>query len=454
MAKARFAPLVLGLFLAAQVLAQTGGSWVPLSVPGFPPPRERHAMVYDVARNESVLFGGISGAFRSDTWVLTQTGWVQRTPATVPDARGNHAMAYDPVRQRVVLFGGSNTVELNDVWEWDGVDWSLRANGVVGVGTNGAAAYDPLLGGVLYSRINANLLWNGSTASILSVPQSAGGSALGGGNQMVFSAVEGGCLQLQGETTRVFRLPQGWQDVHSSTLFSLQGFAIACDPVQNRVLFHGGYGTVGSVVGFGLGQTWRWTGSMWSPVAGQQPALSQHAMVYDHGRGCFVIFGGRTSGGSLSGTTYRWVDNAAASYQTFGAGCAGALPETPRLAADTLWNSAPVIGGAFFAKVDQLPPGVFVGGAIGYSNTDWNGGPLPLALDALGMIGCNLLVRPDAIPGLGLSNPAGSASWVTFIPANPALSGVQFFQQAFAVVPGANPLGVVWSNGGWGTIGY
>lgn len=451
----RFAPLLLGSFLLAQAFAQTGGSWVPLSSPASPLARERHAMVYDVARNESVLFGGLNGAYRNDTWVLTQTGWVQRSPATVPGVRVDHAMAYDPVRQRVVMFGGTNGSELNDIWEWDGANWSLRASGVVGVGSNGAAAYDPLLGGVLYSRVNTNLLWNGAAASVLNVAQPAGGTTLSGPNQMVFSAVEGGCMQLQGQWTRVFRLPQGWEDVGLSTVFNIQGFAIASDPVQNRVFFQGGDGGVGSGSGLGMGHTWLWTGSLWSLVAGQQPLLSRHAMVFDHGRGCFVMFGGRMNGGGLSGVTYRWVDSSpAANYQTFGAGCAGTLPATPRLAADALWNTAPVLGGAFFALVDQLPPAVPVGGVIGYSNTAWSGSPLPLALDGLGMIGCNLLVRPDAIPGLGLSSPAGSASWVTFIPANPALSGVQFFQQAFAVVPGANPLGVVWSNGGWGTIGY
>ena len=91
-----------------------------------PPPRRFHAMAYDSARHEVVLFGGFSPAM-ADTWAYDGTSWTDRTPSGLsPSARLLHAMAYDPIRQRVVLFGGNSSLVMGeaDTWEWDGAIWS------------------------------------------------------------------------------------------------------------------------------------------------------------------------------------------------------------------------------------------------------------------------------------------------------------------------------------------
>ena len=71
-----------------------------------PSGRNFHTMVYDAARNEVVLFGGIANnsGVLGDTWVWDGFNWIQKSPPNSPSPRFGHAMAYDAVRQEVVLF--------------------------------------------------------------------------------------------------------------------------------------------------------------------------------------------------------------------------------------------------------------------------------------------------------------------------------------------------------------
>ena len=112
------------LFAAAGGLAQEL-NWV--QVTSYLSARMHHAMAYDAARQQVVLFGGEDGntTFKlNDTWVWDGANWVQKFPATSPPERTVHAMAYDAARGQVVLFGGSGGGSLsNETWVWDGTDW-------------------------------------------------------------------------------------------------------------------------------------------------------------------------------------------------------------------------------------------------------------------------------------------------------------------------------------------
>src|SRR5579862_6826043 len=91
----------LCLLTPAPVRAQSV-EWTPLGLSL----REGHAMAYDAARGETVLFGGITaGSFSDDTWEWNGTVWTQRT-ASGPSPRSRHAMAYDAGHGVTVLFGG------------------------------------------------------------------------------------------------------------------------------------------------------------------------------------------------------------------------------------------------------------------------------------------------------------------------------------------------------------
>lgn len=101
-----------------------------------PPARYYTSDVYDVARDQMIVFGGLqtTGVPLNDVWSVTgivsagQTvtttpyDFVQIFPTgTPPAARYGHAAEYDSVSNRMILFGGgvSATSCLNDLWLLD-----------------------------------------------------------------------------------------------------------------------------------------------------------------------------------------------------------------------------------------------------------------------------------------------------------------------------------------------
>jgi hypothetical protein len=149
----------------------TGGNWVQKSLALSPSPREGHAMVFDAARNQVVLFGGTSGSTSTplnDTWIWNGTVWKQIIPGHSPPARLWHSMAYDPVHRQVVLFGGDGgTHFLNDTWLWNGTDWQAAPPQATppALRTSGALDYDPTTGKmILFSGSVWTTKRNGSPA--------------------------------------------------------------------------------------------------------------------------------------------------------------------------------------------------------------------------------------------------------------------------------------------------
>jgi hypothetical protein len=104
-----------------------------------PEGRAYHAVTYDAARGEVLLFGGCgveggdSSEFRCrpDLWAW-HGGWERRARPHQPAMRGWHGLAYDHRRGVTVLFGGEQLTGLQavgvfaDTWEWDGDQWSER----------------------------------------------------------------------------------------------------------------------------------------------------------------------------------------------------------------------------------------------------------------------------------------------------------------------------------------
>lgn len=103
--------------------------WIEQTQSLQPAYRTDHAMTYDAARAEVVLFGGAgNGAvLYGDTLVWNGDAWSVRGATTAPSPRRGHRLAYDSARQRVVLFGGrAGSTYLADTWEWDGNNWLQR----------------------------------------------------------------------------------------------------------------------------------------------------------------------------------------------------------------------------------------------------------------------------------------------------------------------------------------
>lgn len=92
--------------------------WVDISPTFLPPARFGAPLVYNDARREMNLLGGLTdGGARLDAWSF-QESWNQLSVATRP-IRFFHTLAFDPKREVVVLFGGvdSNTTMTNDTYE-------------------------------------------------------------------------------------------------------------------------------------------------------------------------------------------------------------------------------------------------------------------------------------------------------------------------------------------------
>jgi len=238
-----------------QALAQP--NWTQKSPANSPSPRSSHAMAYDAARGQVVLFGGFDGNPLNDTWVWDGTTWTRKSPANSPSLRYHHAMAYDAARGQVVLFGGYDAgldVELNDTWVWDGTNWTQKspANSPSPRSSH-AMAYDAARGQVVlfggwgrYGPLNDTWVWDGTTWTQKSPANS----------------------------------PPS-RDVH----------AMAYDAARGQVVLFGGHD--GNQPGR-LNDTWVWDGTTWtrkSPASSPSSRFG-HAMAYDAARGQVVLFGG------------------------------------------------------------------------------------------------------------------------------------------------------------------
>jgi len=196
-----------------------GGAWVRRansSGPGAttgPSPRVRHAMAYDSIRGKTVLFGGLDasgpgGALvaQADTWEWDGTAWTLRA-STGPAARTSHAMAYDSARGQTVLFGGFGDVVYGDTWEWDGAAWTQKAT------TGPSARYDHAMayaGGcprtMLFAgydssgRVGNNWEWDGTVWTPLTT-----GPGARNGHKMAYDSFRRRFVLFGG-----YALPTGW----------------------------------------------------------------------------------------------------------------------------------------------------------------------------------------------------------------------------------------------------
>lgn len=134
--------------------AQPGLRFVRRRPAASPPPRDRAAMVYDPARAQIVLFGGIGRDRQAldDLWTWDGETWRQvPRSGNWPPARAGHALVFDPTSGRVGLLGGMDREPrarqlrlqdpgLEDAWWWDGAAWSEGAAPPAGLGGGGLVA--------------------------------------------------------------------------------------------------------------------------------------------------------------------------------------------------------------------------------------------------------------------------------------------------------------------------
>jgi hypothetical protein len=250
-----------------------GFNWIQKSPPNSPSPRFGHAMAYDAVRQEVVLFGGLlaSGTGNAETWVWNGTTWIQVFPAMNPQSRDLAAMTYDSVRNETVLFGGRALESgsefasmLDDTWMWDGVNWTQKVPAMHPSG-----------------RIGHTVIFDASHAEVL----------LFGGRLGFFPS--------NLDDTWV------WDGVNWTERFPATsppptgGHALAYSAIRAQVIMFGGYDNGA----FSRNDTWSWNGTDWAQLipATSPPARTNHAMVYDSTLREIVLFGGGSLPGADSG---------------------------------------------------------------------------------------------------------------------------------------------------------
>lgn len=239
------------------------GTWVnrTASVASWPPARQAAAMVFDEARNRSVLTlgTGVDGGLLSDVWEWDGVAWTERFPAPRPPGRNNAAFFSVADAGRPMLFGGALplTSPRNDLWEWNGAGPSWTGPRLV---AEGATAKESVSTGDGFVVINSAL--STLTRGPLPCPPT--------GTCGTSSPMLGGPLSSRFFMAGVFDLARR----RTVTLFS--------GPIN---------GELSSV--FELDEANQWHAPTPQPLPRVWPSARQdYSRIYDARRGQVVVFGG------------------------------------------------------------------------------------------------------------------------------------------------------------------
>ena len=295
-------------------------AWQKATVSSPPPARGVHAMAFDEARGQIVMFGGMNSSSNhlGDTWIWDGNSWQQKNTAIAPKARAGHAMAYDAARGQVVLFGGSDMTTgtlYNDTWVWNGNQWTQKAVSTSPSGrTYNAMAYDAvrqqvvLFGGFdgAYNNYSDTWVWNGSNWQSKTPSNSPVGRA---GHAMVFDAAHSQVVLFGGSGNDIYDDTWTWdgtnwaQKTVTTAPSARYWAAMAYDSLRKQTVLFGG-----SDDSSNFNDTWVWDGTTWAkqslPLSPSPRWASQ--MAYDSARNQVVLFGGGTESQAYNDT---WIWN-------------------------------------------------------------------------------------------------------------------------------------------------
>lgn len=451
--------LTLGSFAALALTCAASAQWKLPFLTNSPAPRQNAAMAHDSARQNTVLFGGVSAFIeQNDTWTYNGS-WTLANPTKSPSNRQYVRMAFDSARAVTVLFGGMvqsgrGFAAVGGHWEWNGTDWTevFPATGPGARGRQGMA-YDSARGrmvmyggdaGGLFGILADTWEYVGSNWTQIATANNPGGRI---GAAMCYHAASGKTVLFGGADNSGVSGDTWLYDGTDWTQSTFTGATptprthatMVYDPFRKVcVLFGGNEELPNPLV---LADTWEFDGTSWQLMTSGTPnARYEHSMAMNTNLKRVVVFGGTTNNSGSLETDETWEYGANAGYQTFGTGCAGSLG-TPVLS-----STLPRLGSPWTSSASN------VGGSaslwFGVSNTNWGPVSLPAGLWAIGAPGCNVLVSWDVRVPMTASGT--SASFGLTLPIDGALFGAKVHNQVL-ILEGSK---IVVSNAGTATLGY
>lgn len=190
-----------------------------------------------------------------------------------------------------------------------------------------------------------------------------------------------------------------------------------------------------------------WCQFYYNGVLLDEPLLADHPSIgggYTWSSGVFGQGGGVASlaavdlyANSATSVYYDDLSLRPAQFESFGQGCSGAMP-APEFSPVLL----PVVGQVYVVQINNLPVSAAFH-LFSFGNQTSPLGPLPLDLGLLGAPGCMLRINPGFV--MLLIGTQNSATFALQIPNTPTVAGLRFYEQAAALDPTANALGLTTS---------
>jgi hypothetical protein len=285
--------------------------WRKIETAHAPSPRMNAALAYDTARNQAILFGGVSEwTFQTgwnnlgDTWEWEGNDWVELFPSNAPPPRRDAGLAYDEARGVMVLFGGVRQIDgaqqefFNDTWEWNGQNWVEHAPGLSPTGRGSVNIYyDPLVqkvvfhGGYAVDENGNNIFpddaweWDGEKWEQVFLERSRGSSA----SAIIFDPLQQAPMLMGGEGLWLLKDNRWFQPSYPQSPRGRWSSGMVFDAVRQQVVLFGGYEGKDW-----FNETWVFDGLTWSKlVTENQPSVRTGQMLFfDATRNSVILFGG------------------------------------------------------------------------------------------------------------------------------------------------------------------
>jgi hypothetical protein len=244
-------------------------TWADVPAQPWPLGTEGGSIVFDPLRDRLLLFGGglnYGAANSSDTWELSlanPSGWklVETSTGTRPAGRFQHAAIYDPTGDRMIVFGEYTGHPLQDTWALSlsgDLEWQL-VSGVSPAGSRYrlAAIYDPVRDRMIVygGYIGDDGVWALDLSGSPSWMHLASGgpgarsfpAAVYDGHQdrlLVFGGITVASYQFENDVWSLPLSGGAWTPLSIAGAMPAARGSAACafDPVNDRLVLHGGYG--------------------------------------------------------------------------------------------------------------------------------------------------------------------------------------------------------------------